>query len=110
MKNSNWKIPFVFTYVLTPIAVFLAIISGGAGHGDYFSAKFLFPYTMATASVFDQIYIPFAILALFQFPIYGYILKKVNETNKIIKASLIILVLHFLMIAVVFSLPSSYFG
>jgi hypothetical protein len=65
--------------LVTPIAVFLAISSAGAGHGHYVWAKLFFPYTLLmphffpdrTAEYPNSITMPWIILALVQFPLYG---------------------------------------
>jgi hypothetical protein len=58
--------------LLTPVAVFLAILSGGGGHGHYEFARLFFPYTMLLTRVTgDIITTPLMGLALFQFPVYG---------------------------------------
>ena len=52
-------------------AVFLAVMSGGAGHGDYAAARALFHVPMLLTLVEDSIG-PFSIaLTLLQFPLYG---------------------------------------
>lgn len=56
----------------TPVAMFLAIYSSGAGHGDYVLARILYPIPMLTTVLTDRTITPFAIvLALIQFPAYG---------------------------------------
>ena len=57
---------------ITPPALLLAILSAGAGHGDYGLAKLLFPYSMLlTRLTGDTITLPLIALALTQFPVYG---------------------------------------
>jgi hypothetical protein len=61
--------------LVTPVVVFLAILSGGAGHGDYAFAKLFFPYSMLlTFYVNDTITAPLIVLALVQFPLCGTII------------------------------------
>ena len=52
-------------------AVALAVASGGAGHGEYVAARQLFPYTMLLTVQTHYISLPFIIIALLQFPVYG---------------------------------------
>jgi hypothetical protein len=60
---------------ITPLAITLAIISGGAGHGHYEFARALFPYTMLLTRVSgDTITMPLIVLALAQFPTYGAVI------------------------------------
>ena len=54
--------------------IFAAIISGGAGHGDYIAARALFPSSMLLTLLEGRIG-EFSIgVALLQFPIYGMLL------------------------------------
>jgi hypothetical protein len=55
----------------TPIALFLGILSGGSGHGNYIIAKLLFPWTMLSTVTNESITAPFVYLAIAQFPFYG---------------------------------------
>ena len=57
---------------ITPLAIASVIPSAGAGHGTYWMAKVLFPYTMLLAGLNDDsITHPMLALGLIQFPIYG---------------------------------------
>jgi hypothetical protein len=67
-----WK-PIIISLIATPICLFLAMLSGGGGHGNYFLAKILFPFTMLSTIFFDSITFPFVLLAILQFPLYGLI-------------------------------------
>ena len=54
------------------VALFLAILSGGAGHGDYSAARALFPVPMLTTLLEDDTIGPLSMtLALVQFPLVG---------------------------------------
>jgi len=59
--------------LLAPVALFMAIMSAGAGHGHYVAAKILFPFTMASTYIWGTITLPFIILAIVQFPFYGWL-------------------------------------
>ena len=52
-------------------ALFLAVLSAGAGHGDYVAARALFPLPMLSTVVEGEIGMFSGGLALLQFPIYG---------------------------------------
>jgi hypothetical protein len=57
---------------LTIPAVFLAMASGGAGHGTYFFARLFFPYPMLlTPLTGNSIAAPSMVLAFLQLPIEG---------------------------------------
>jgi hypothetical protein len=55
-------------------ALFVAIISAGAGHGDYVAARILFPFSMLLTLVEGSIGTLAAITGLLQFPAYGALL------------------------------------
>ena len=55
--------------ILTPACFFLAMLSAGAGHGNYILAKLLYPFPILATLVGD-VRIPIA-LAFLQFPAYG---------------------------------------
>jgi hypothetical protein len=60
-----------FFLIVTPVSLVMAIASAGAGHGDYFLAKILFPFTMLSTrwnGVISPLYI---FLAVVQMPLYG---------------------------------------
>jgi hypothetical protein len=63
---------FVGGVVFAPIAILLAVASGGAGHGNYGFARLLFPYPMLlTLMAGGTITAPLIVLAWAQFPVYG---------------------------------------
>lgn len=92
--------------VAAPVALFFAVVSGGAGHGDYFAARLLFPLPMLSTYLFREITLPAIAIARVQFPIYGWFggaaLKKEGR-----KPGLVILALHGLALAVIFIFPDS---
>ncbi|MEO9133076.1 MAG: hypothetical protein ABI240_17960 [Sphingomonas sp.] len=55
-------------------ALLAAIISGGAGHGSYVTARLLFPVPMLLTLVEGRIGVLSAGLALLQFPLFGALL------------------------------------
>ena len=82
--------PVISSLVVTPVALLLGIASGGAGHGDYFAAMLLFPYTMLSAAAFGYISLPFILLAVGQFPACGIALGRANEKGRIGRAAFIL--------------------
>jgi hypothetical protein len=62
--------------VLTVPALGLTIFAAGGGHGTYLPAIFLFPFTMLGAAIFGSINPALIALALFQFPMYGYVIGR----------------------------------
>ena len=58
--------------LLAAIAVFVS----GAGHGSYFPMRVFFPFTMFSAFLFGSLTAPFVVIALVQFPLYGFLLGR----------------------------------
>jgi len=81
--------------IISPVAILAGLISGGAGHGNYFLAKILFPYTMLSTHLTNEfITAPFAFLALIQFLVYGVLIGLVSLKRMEIYVFVIILVIH----------------
>jgi len=74
LVDKRFWIPFVTCTCCSPLFLWLAISSGGAGHGDYGWAKVFFPYTMFFAMKFGSISPLLDLLAIVQFPVYGTVL------------------------------------
>lgn len=66
-----WPVAIGIAGILTPVTLLLAAASGGAGHGHYVLAKWLFPYTMLSTIPFRTITDAFVVLAFLQYPVYG---------------------------------------
>lgn len=86
--------PFAAMMLLTPLFLLIGIASSGAGHGNYFLAKLLFPFTMLSTLIFDIITVPFLIIGLMQFPAYGVILGLMNQRAALVPALIAIVILH----------------
>jgi hypothetical protein len=95
--------------LLTPVCLLLAIGSGGAGHGDYFHAKLLYPYMMLASLVFDSLAIPFILLAVPQFPLYGALCGLAAAKGRTWTVGLAIIIMHALAVALCFLLLSAIF-
>lgn len=90
--------------VLTPITAALAVISGGAGHGDYLFARLFFPYTMLlTRLTGDVITVPLVLLALAQFPVYGAILGAASSQPSATGIILFVVISHLVAAGLCFS-------
>jgi hypothetical protein len=68
--------------ILTPLLLFLVMFLMGGGHGYYEPAIILFPTGLISFSLFDEIVIPFMILAVIQYPVYGLLIDKSNNKRK----------------------------
>ena len=98
MKASGFLQPVLTSLVATPICLLLAISSAAAGHGSYFLAKLLFPFTMLSTIVFGSIAVPFILLAIIQFPFYGIFLGVGNVRGRFIPLAVGVLVAHTLAV------------
>ena len=96
MRLSAFWTPVITSLIATPICLLIGIASGGAGHGNYFLAKLLFPFTMLSTIVFGSITAPFIVLAVAQFPAYGVILGRANEKGRLMRAACAVLAVHVL--------------
>jgi hypothetical protein len=72
-------VPLIISLVLTPIALALGIMSAGAGHGNYFLAKILFPFTMLSTIYYESITFPFLLLGVVQIPVYGLFISALRN-------------------------------
>ena len=95
--------------MLTPVCLLLAIGSAGAGHGDYLYAKLLYPYMMLASLLFDSFAIPFILLAVPQFPLYGALCGLAAAKGRGLIAGLAIIIMHALAVALCFLLLSEIF-
>ncbi len=100
MKNSEFWKPTIISLVATPICLFLGIISGGVGHGNYIIAKILFPFMILSTICFEKITTPFIVLAVLQIPFYGVILGLAKSQK--IPYFFIILLVTIHILAVIF--------
>jgi hypothetical protein len=93
------------------VALLLGIFSTGAGHGDYFFTKLLFPYTMLSTHVTDEfITTPFIILALFQFPFYGALIGFTDSKIWSISVAFLLAVIHVVSAVLCFVWPMPNFS
>ena len=95
---------------MAPVALFLAVVSGGAGHGHYLAAKLLFPVTMASTYLFESITLPFILLAIVQYPVYGLLVGRAQNERKGRWIVWSIGVLHFVALVVVLTVPNPDFA
>ena len=102
MRYSEFWKPVIISLVATPICLFLGMASGGAGHGSYFLAKVLFPYTMLSTTLFRSITAPFILLAVIQILFYGIILGAANAKDRFLPLAGTVLAAHILAVAACF--------
>jgi len=63
-------------------AIWIAIMSGGAGHGDYVAARALFPAPMLLTLIEGEIGSLAMAAALVQFPLYGALLGRARARGR----------------------------
>ena len=102
MKSRKFLTPLIVCLIATPPFLLLAIGSAGAGHGDYFWAKVLFPFTLLSARIFDSITAPFIAVAIVQFPLYGLMLGSANVQGRLRQYSALLLLIHSLTVLACF--------
>jgi hypothetical protein len=110
MNARRFWIPFAIFFGLTPFMLFLGLMSAGAGHGDYFLAKILFPYTLFSTAVFDSIEPPFMLLTLIQYPAYGVVIGLANVRQKLILSGGALALVHALAVVGAFAFANPYFS
>ena len=98
-RSASIFIWFLGSIPITGFAWFLAVLSGGAGHGNYLFAKLLFPISMYWAGQAGTITKPMIVLALAQFPMYALVVG--GARKRAIRAAAIVLILfvHFTFVA-----------
>ena len=84
------------------VAMFVAVHSTGGGHGSYFLAKALFPFTMLSASPSTGLPAWALAVALLQFPAYGAALASGTLRGSIGRAALLVGAVHLLAALVAF--------
>ncbi|HVE57228.1 MAG TPA: hypothetical protein VNB22_10400 [Pyrinomonadaceae bacterium] len=110
MKNSKFRKPIVFSIIAAPLALLLGIYSAGAGHGNYFFAKILFPYTMLSTFFFQSITVPFILLAIAQFPLYGLVFALGSEKGKLLNSIVLLSIFHTLFMTLCFVILNDNFS
>ena len=93
-KPRYWWWPFVAGVLVTPLAIYIAVISLGYGHGDGFTDRVLFPLKSVLWPLVGEV--PAEYLAYFmQFPVYGAILAAACRVGKLPWASAALIFFHF---------------
>ena len=108
MKTFEFWPPIVVSLAVTPVALFVGLVSAGAGHGNYVAVKILFPYTMLSTVLFESINTPFVVLGLVQFPLYGLILGLAGQRFE--SVAKVLAIVHVLAVLLCFALVSKNFS
>lgn len=110
MEMGRFIPPFALMLVLTPFCLLVGFFSAGAGHGSYFFAKVLFPFTMISTVFYDEITLTFLVLGLIQFPMYGVFLGAMNRFGLKRSAIVALSILHLSATAACFLLIGENFS
>jgi len=94
---------------VTPVFLFITVVLAGGGHGTYYAARTLFPWTMMATSVTKEITRPFIVLAFAQYPLYGILLDVARAKGGVRPAALALLAFHILVIMLAFAISNPSF-
>jgi hypothetical protein len=98
--------PFVVvSIVLTPLLLYVALASAGAGHGSYFWAKVLFLYTILAAKAVNSVTPALEGLAVAQVPIYGLLVGLGAKAARLLAVIVGLVVIHTVVVAACFVVP-----
>ena len=97
------KTTIVIALTTVLILIFI-VLSMGGGHGFFWPAKVVYPYSMIISVMNNQIGILATIIAVVQIPIYGILMTKKP------KWTLIILGIHTVSAIISLNLPTETFG
>ncbi len=107
--KKKLKIRIIITSILIEIiALFLGLVSAGAGHGNYIWAILFFPITMASFCLLNKLILPFVLFSIIQYPLYGILIIFLNKKRRTIAAVLIVII-HLISICICFFGFSHYF-
>lgn len=90
-RQYKWTIRFC---LLTPILLFVAVYTMGAGHGSYIPAMSIFPFGLLGILIQDRITWPFIVIAILQYPLYGFLIDKANSPRQFKLLILALLATH----------------
>jgi hypothetical protein len=114
MKISPYSKPFVASLFATPICIYLAAVSGGAGHGSNLWRIIFFPYTMLLISIFG-LSVPFIRIGIFlltfiQIPLYGIIIGFACQRHQFSRILIALLAAHLLTVVIYILFADGNFG
>ena len=110
MNTRRFWIPVGIFLGLTPFMWFLGLMSAGAGHGDYFLAKILFPYTLLYWQLFTSSRELFYVVAIIQYPAYGLSMGVANLYRKSLIFGVALAVVHIAFVAGSLYVANPYFS
>ena len=96
--NYRWTIRFS---LLTPLLLIIAVFLMGGGHGWFEPAMAIFPWGMVGIIWQDRISIPFIIMGVLQYPIYGILIDKTKDKAYSNTMAFLIIVMHLILAGLV---------
>src|SRR6266849_9605497 len=95
-QGNRFWVPVITALLATPVCLLAAISSAGAGHGSYFWAKVLFPYSTLSFQGPHPLTAPFMLLAIIQIPFYGVMLGQALKRRSVLLWGIVVIlaVLH----------------
>jgi hypothetical protein len=105
MSRSS-LIGLALSSVVGVLCLLAAVFAAGAGHGTYLPAKILFPFAMLAGVFGRSISLPYVVLALLQFPLYGLFLGAVFRSPRFVLCVIILSCAHFAVAAVDIFMPA----
>jgi hypothetical protein len=105
MSRSS-RIGLAFGTGVCILCLLVAVLAAGAGHGTYLPAKILFPFAMLAGVFGRSITLPYVVLALVQFPLYGLLLGAAFRSPRFVLCVIILSCAHFAVAAVDISMPA----
>ena len=93
----------------TPVLLFVTVLAAGGGHGSYWLAKLLFPWTMAATAFTREIAQPFVAVAVAQYPVYGIVLDWVRSAGQLKSGMLALAGAHLAAVILAFAIANPSF-
>ncbi len=99
--DKKTKVGVIIGAVVTPITIVLAVISGGAGHGDYLWARVFFPLlTMVMLGGAGSFVVPFVFA---QYPFYGWYIGRCISKRRFVRLAVVLLLLQIIPMIICFA-------
>jgi hypothetical protein len=108
MKRNPALIGLLCGIAVALVALWMSVGSAGAGHGEYIAARVWFPFTMASTYLFSAITVPFIVLAIAQFPTYGWLAGRVVSQATPMWTLWVIGCVHAVLILLLFLWPPQF--
>jgi hypothetical protein len=113
MKTDRFPLTIIIaSMVASPVTIIMIILCSLPDGGSNGLAKLFYPYYWLIDSVFGFVPMPFRLLlfmqAVFQFPLYGFILALASEKGLVLRALVILIIVHGLAVAPLFIFPNHF--